>query len=234
MVGLCKQETYIQAWLLHLQVHTFDHTLTDDVRDEVANTPGINFHPLGVGSPSTGTSMYHFMSELACYAFIWNVFQQAGHILTCQSSRLALICAIMLWPMVTLAGLQTLEQIMKDLGHEWVDLLKIDIEFHEWELFADFYSRRGASLPATQILVEFHFQGLAKTWATFDHLLADNYRIFSVEPNYYCVDGNCGYPARVFEYAFIKVTSSGHICAPLTDASSGKIILPHGCRPGDS
>ena len=38
-----------------------------------------------------------------------------------------------------------------DLGHEWVDLLKIDIETSEWELFSDFYALEGATLPATQV-----------------------------------------------------------------------------------
>ena len=38
-----------------------------------------------------------------------------------------------------------------DLGHEWVDLLKIDIETSEWELFSDFYAIEGTSLPATQV-----------------------------------------------------------------------------------
>lgn len=48
------------------------------------------------------------------------------------------------------AGLQKFDQVMMDLGHEWVDLLKIDIETSEWELFSDFYAVEGATLPATQ------------------------------------------------------------------------------------
>lgn len=44
---------------------------------------------------------------------------------------------------------------MMDLGHEWVDLLKVDIETSEWELFSDFYASEGASLPATQAGIHF-------------------------------------------------------------------------------
>lgn len=65
---------------------------------------------------------------------------------------------------------------MADLGHEWVDLLKIDIEGFEWELFNDFYAIHGASLPATQLLVEFHFKNLPTLWRTFDQLLDDGFR----------------------------------------------------------
>ena len=45
-----------QTWSLEadvpMQVHTFDPTLSQTVQDAVASTPGISFHPWGVGSPS--------------------------------------------------------------------------------------------------------------------------------------------------------------------------------------
>ena len=119
---------------------------------------------------------------------------------------------------------------MADLGHVWVDLLKIDIESHEWDLFSEFYATEGASLPATQILVEFHFPGkVAIVWDVFDKLLADNFRIFSVEPNYYCMDGCCA--KDLIEFAFIKVAPNGNICSVQKDEVSGSGTVPHGCRP---
>jgi hypothetical protein len=105
----------------------------------------------------------------------------------------------------------SLRSVMAQLGHKWIDILKIDIEWHEWSVLSDFYSTPGATLPATQLLVEFHFPNdLAKVLKVFDLLLADNFRVFSVEPNYYCGDGCCA--RDLLEYAFIKVAPSGHLC----------------------
>ena len=48
---------------------------------------------------------------------------------------------------------------MTDLDHEWIDVLKVDIEKSEWDMFRDFYAEENATLPVTQLLVEFHFPG---------------------------------------------------------------------------
>ena len=40
-----------------MQVHTFDHTLSEAVQDTVASTPGVSFHPWGVGDPGKGEGM---------------------------------------------------------------------------------------------------------------------------------------------------------------------------------
>ena len=45
-----------------MQVHTFDHTLSQAVQDAVASTPGISFHPWGVGSPSKGEGVHDFQT----------------------------------------------------------------------------------------------------------------------------------------------------------------------------
>ena len=127
------------------------------------------------------------------------------------------------------SGLQSLESLMSDLGHDWIDVLKIDIEQHEWELLQDFYRRVGASLPVTQLMVEFHFTGnLAIVWEVFDKLLADNYRVFAVEPNYYCGDGCCA--RDLLEFAFIKVSSSGALCVPNKHHLSAGGQMPPGCN----
>lgn len=52
-----------------------------------------------------------------------------------------------------------LGQVMEKLGHQWIDVLKMDIEGHEWNVFGDFYAKPGSRLPATQLLVEFHWPG---------------------------------------------------------------------------
>ena len=62
-------------------------------------------------------------------------------------------------------GFYSIEQVMGNLAHAWVDVLKIDIENHEWDVFGDFYAKPGARLPATQLLVEFHWPGNAdRVW----------------------------------------------------------------------
>ncbi len=64
-----------------------------------------------------------------------------------------------------------------------------------------------------------------------DVLLADKYRIFSVDPNYYCDDGACA--KNLLEFAFIRVSDNGHVCAPHSHPGSAEegagMILPHGC-----
>ena len=130
---------------------------------------------------------------------------------------------------VETSKLEELEAIMARLQHTWIDVLKIDIEGFEWELFKDFY-RSGARLPATQVLVEFHFKGeSAEVWEVLDLLLADKYRIFSVEPNYYCEEGCCA--KDLLEFAFIKVSDHGQICAPKggRGGDRGAAVLPEAC-----
>lgn len=61
-------------------------------------------------------------------------------------------------------NMHSFEEVMAALGHAWVDVLKVDIEGHEWDMFLDFFAS-GAHLPATQLLVEFHWPGSAeKVW----------------------------------------------------------------------
>ncbi len=124
--------------------------------------------------------------------------------------------------------LMQLEQIMANLGHTWIDILKMDIEGSEWDLFHDLFNRPKATLPATQLLVEFHFPGnVSVVLQTFDALLADNYRVFAVEPNYYCDEGCCA--RDMLEFAFIKVSDDGEICTP---SANSPMQLPSGCLPG--
>ena len=112
----------------------------------------------------------------------------------------------------------SLDQLMASLKHSWVDVLKMDIEEAEWEFFRDFYSSGNASLPVTQLLIELHTSNpadgssLQKVVDFFQRLFDDDYRIFSVEPNYYCGGGACAKDHT--EYAFIKVNKAGHVVRP--------------------
>jgi FkbM family methyltransferase len=75
----------------------------------------------------------------------------------------------------------TLASIMKRLGHDRVDLLKMDIEGFEYEVIDDIISSR--ELPNC-LLLEFHHMlygiGVQQTYRAVESLLAAGYRIFWV------------------------------------------------------
>jgi FkbM family methyltransferase len=74
--------------------------------------------------------------------------------------------------------------IMKMLGHEQIDLLKMDIEGAEYGVLADMLS---SGIPVKQLLVEFHHRwphiGVQKTKQAIRALNEAGYRIFSVSPS---------------------------------------------------
>jgi len=74
--------------------------------------------------------------------------------------------------------------IMKMLGHEQIDLLKMDIEGAEYGVLADMLA---CHLQVKQILVEFHHRwphiGVEKTKQAIRALNRAGYRIFSVSPS---------------------------------------------------
>lgn len=79
-----------------------------------------------------------------------------------------------------------LETIMRQLGHDHVDLLKIDIEGGEYAVIADI-ARLADRIG--QLLVEFHHcyrhVPLAKTAEAVQQLRAAGFRIFSISPRTY-------------------------------------------------
>ena len=111
-----------------------------------------------------------------------------------------------------------LEQLMENLKHAWVDVLKVDVEGAEWDILQDFYSAGNASLPVTQLLIELHTSNpadgsmLPTVVRVFQLLLDDGYRVFSVEPNTYCLAGACA--KDHVEYSLIKVDKAGHVVRP--------------------
>ena len=81
-------------------------------------------------------------------------------------------------------AVRRLGTIMKMLGHEHIDLLKMDIEGAEYGVLADMLS---SGIPVKQLLVEFHHRwpqlGIEKTKQAIHALNAAGYRIFSVSPS---------------------------------------------------
>lgn len=83
--------------------------------------------------------------------------------------------------------------IMKELGHDHIDLLKMDIEGSEYEVIEDLLARK---IPIRQLLVEYHhrFPGIGndRTQASIDLLERNGYKLFSIAPS-------------AEEYSFLKI-----------------------------
>jgi FkbM family methyltransferase len=76
---------------------------------------------------------------------------------------------------------QRLPTAMRNLGHDRIDLLKMDIEGAEYEVIADILS---CGISIKQLLIEFHHRwaeiGLEKTKAAIRVLNHAGYRIFNI------------------------------------------------------
>lgn len=86
------------------------------------------------------------------------------------------------WPAVELP-VHRLITIMGMLGHETIDLLKMDIEGAEYEVIADLLA---CGIRVNQLLVEFHHRwreiGVGKTRTALRKLNQAGFRIFNVSP----------------------------------------------------
>lgn len=74
-----------------------------------------------------------------------------------------------------------LRTVMRELGHERLDVLKMDIEGAEYEVIEDLLA---SAIPVDQLLLEFHHHlpgvALERTEAAIDALEAAGYRIFGM------------------------------------------------------
>jgi len=87
------------------------------------------------------------------------------------------------WPAIEVP-VRRLTSILKLLGHERIDLLKMDIEGAEYAVLDDMLS---SGIPVNQLLVEFHHRwrevGLEKTKQMIRALNSAGYGIFNVSPS---------------------------------------------------
>ncbi|PDW02024.1 FkbM family methyltransferase [Candidatus Viridilinea mediisalina] len=78
----------------------------------------------------------------------------------------------------------SLQTIMKELAHDRIDVLKIDIEGAEYSLIDQILEE---SIPVQQLLVEFHHRvipdGVKMTKKTVQKMRESGYRIFAVSEN---------------------------------------------------
>jgi FkbM family methyltransferase len=86
------------------------------------------------------------------------------------------------WPAIELP-VQRLATIMRSLGHDRIDVLKMDIEGAEYDVLGDVLS---SGVRVEQLLVEFHHRwpevGIEKTRKAIQELNCAGYRIFNVSP----------------------------------------------------
>ena len=87
------------------------------------------------------------------------------------------------WPAIEVP-VRRLSSIMKELGHDRIDLLKMDIEGAEYAVLKDILA---SAIPVHQLLVEFHHRwpeiGAEKTRQAIRDLNSAGYRIFDVSPS---------------------------------------------------
>ena len=101
---------------------------------------------------------------------------------------------------------KTLQTIMTDLNHTWIDVLKVDIERHEWPVLKSWLLAYDV-LPFTQLLIELHLVNHTEAIHTLQGLEQKGMRAFHVEENNYC--DHCR--SRLYEFAFIHVDDQGHV-----------------------
>ena len=71
---------------------------------------------------------------------------------------------------------------IKQNGHTYVDILKVDIEGSEWDTFASLLKEK--YFPFGQLLIELHFRDTVEVFEFFDNMEVHGFRIFSRETNH--------------------------------------------------
>jgi Methyltransferase FkbM domain len=105
---------------------------------------------------------------------------------------------------------------MQTLGHQWIDVLKMDIEGSEYKSLGFLANLPGDAMRFTQLQLELHQQWAPDpskpNVAQFDLLrsmLGHGYRTTFLEPNIYFAAQTC------HELAFIKMDECGNVITPV-------------------
>lgn len=104
----------------------------------------------------------------------------------------------------------SIADLMKENGHDYIDVLKMDIEFAEFDatdgLLRDFPADQGFELPIGQFMVEIHFfnnLGAKQYLDWWERLEARGLRPTFTEPNLLAV--TMGHPPILAEYTLLNV-----------------------------
>ncbi|KAL8277880.1 hypothetical protein RQP46_009699 [Phenoliferia psychrophenolica] len=115
----------------------------------------------------------------------------------------------------------TLGGLMKENGHKWVDLIKMDIESSEFGVLDAFLDEFKDNLPFGQLQLEIHcssehnFEQFLKWWESLE---AAGLRPFWVEPNLVYINWT-GAKATLTEFAFMNIHRP-ELEAPSSNATS--------------
>jgi hypothetical protein len=102
-------------------------------------------------------------------------------------------------------SVERLSTTMARLGHSFIDILKVDIEGHEWEAFlSDIFASEGP-LPFGQLLIEVHVENFRLAGKFFDVAEQRGLRMFFKEPNQYAP---CNPLCRQAEVCFVNVATT--------------------------
>ncbi len=111
------------------------------------------------------------------------------------------------------AEVRRVASIMRDLGHEHIDLLKLDIDGGEYDVIADLIA---TGVRPTQLLVEFHHMfstiPMKRTLDTVDALREAGYGILNISP-------------RTYEYSMMLKSAEAALHAPSNGAAASGMSL---------
>lgn len=96
--------------------------------------------------------------------------------------------------------IMTLNGIMRRLGHSRIDIVKIDIDGMEYEVFESPQSSMATLRSTKQLLVEFHWQGADRTAKIFETLHRLGFQAFHHEFNMFYLQQ----PSAGIEYSFVR------------------------------
>ena len=81
--------------------------------------------------------------------------------------------------------MKSIKDIMKELGHTYIDVLKMDIEGAEYDVIENILNNK---IPITQILIEFHDRFIdnfkLKTYQAIKKLNSKGYAIFAISDSF--------------------------------------------------
>ena len=106
---------------------------------------------------------------------------------------------------------RTLATLMRERGHAWLDVLKMDIEGGEWAVL-DGFVRNGSALPVSQAQIEFHVDKPQDAVETMAGLVGVGWRVFHVEENVYCGTDCAG---KFYELSLAQVNAEDQIVTGL-------------------
>ena len=136
---------------------------------------------------------------------------------TCQLSVFSLrhLCCV-LQHFSTTALLEATPDVAvcaQELGHNWIDVMKIDVEGSEYDVFQQ-VAQSKTPMPFTQMQIEVHHMWVdtpnRKILQLLHQLMSSGMRVFSLEPNIYFAGNTC------MEFALMRVDACGNVVTPTT------------------